>query len=87
MDIRALVPPDAPESVKQLVEGITKLTVQAPSMEELAKIVAAGPGEHQDRLFTQAMDRQMQKALKALVDRIDAVHAATCKNCGSGQVH
>jgi hypothetical protein len=84
IDIRAAVPPDAPEEVKQFVKGLKNLTLPAPETTVLAEIVAAGTGEHQDRLFTQAVKKQMGKAINAFMDQMEAVHAASCKKCGNG---
>jgi hypothetical protein len=84
MEIDLALPSNAPEEVRQFVSKLKNLTIPTPATDELASIVAAGPGEHQDRLFTLAVKKQLSKAVRDLMDQMEAIHTANCQKCSHG---
>lgn len=75
--MKVAINPDAPAEMREALEAckrdmekeVRHLRLDAPDPEMLARIVAAGPGEHQDRLFTIAV----KKAVAAFFDRLDTI--------------
>lgn len=73
---------DAPRDMRSSLEAcrdqmnreIRHLRLDAPDTETLQKILAAGPGENQDRLFTVAV----KKAVTAFLDRIHDIKESHC---------
>jgi hypothetical protein len=71
---------DAPADMRQSLEAcaqemnreIRHIRLDAPDTETLQKMLTAGPGEHQDRLFTSAV----KKAVVAFLDRLETIKEA-----------
>jgi hypothetical protein len=64
----------AAELSKFVDDRISKAKLPTPDTTTLAAIIAAGPGEHQDRLFTLAVKKSVNQMFDGLIDEMKARH-------------
>lgn len=60
---------------KRLTHAMRTAKLSAPSAPELNAIVAAGAGEHQDRLFTMAVKQSIERYLKQVFEGLKDLEA------------
>ena len=77
IDMKLGISSDAPAEMREALEACKKdvesqmghFRLDCPDTETLKKILDAGPGEHQDRLFTLAV----KKSVSVFFDRVETI--------------